>query len=146
MKWLSGKTNKSYRLLSEAEWEYAARAGTTSEYSWGGEVGRNNANCVGCGSRGDDDQTAPVDSFAPDGFGLHDMHGNVDEWVEDCWNGTCSGAPGDGNARTSGDCSRRLLRGGAWGVHPWFVRAASRSWGVSGYRSSLNGFRVARTF
>ena len=82
--WFSKMTGKPYRLLSEAEWEYAARAGTTTAYSWGDEIGKGNANCNGCGSEWDGRQTAPVGSFAPNQFGLYDMHGNVWEWVEDC--------------------------------------------------------------
>ena len=112
--WLSEKTGKRCRLLSESEWEYAARAGAATRYSWGDGIGRNRANCSGCGSRWDDRQTAPVGSFAANGFGLHDMHGNVWEWVADCWNGSYAGAPSDGSARESGNCSRRVLRGGAW--------------------------------
>ncbi len=84
--WLSKLTGKSYRLLTEAEWEYAARAGSTTAFSWGDDIGMGNANCDGCGSQWDRKQTAPVGSFAANAFGLHDMHGNVWEWVEDCWN------------------------------------------------------------
>jgi len=86
--WLSTKTGKPYRLLSEAEWEYAARAGSTTRYFWGDEIGRNRANCNGCGSQWDNQQTAPTGSFAPNAFGLYDMHGNVWQWVEDCRNGS----------------------------------------------------------
>ena len=81
--WLSRKTDKSYRLLTEAEWEYAARAGSRGKYTWGDEIGKNRANCDGCGSHWDK-QTAPVGSFQANAFGLHDMHGNVWEWVADC--------------------------------------------------------------
>ncbi len=115
--WLSRETGESYRLLSEAEWEYVARAGTTTRYWWGNNVGRNRANCDGCGSRWDDESTAPVGSFGANGFGLHDVHGNVWEWVEDCWHDSYAGAPRDGSAwlgNNGGDCSRRVLRGGSW--------------------------------
>ena len=113
--WLSRKTGERYRLLSEAEWEYAARAGTRTRYHWGHSIGRNQANCDGCGSRWDDEKTAPVGSFPANGFGLHDVHGNVWEWVEDCWHGSYAGAPTDGRAwATGGDCERRVLRGGSW--------------------------------
>jgi formylglycine-generating enzyme required for sulfatase activity len=144
--WLSRKSGKSYRLPSEAEWEYAARAGTTTRYTWGDDVGRNRANCDGCGSQWDDKQTAPVGSFAANRFGLHDMHGNVWEWVEDCWNGNYSGAPGDGTAWTAGrDCGRRVLRGGSWSFDPGNLRAASRGWDGTSSRLIISGFRVART-
>ena len=116
--WLSRETGESYRLPSESEWEYAARAGTATKYSWGNEIGVNRANCDGCGSRWDNQRTAPVGSFAPNGFGLYDMHGNVWEWVEDCWNGSYAGAPSDGGAWRSGDCAKRVLRGGSWGGNP----------------------------
>ncbi len=134
-----------YRLPSEAEWEYAARAGTTTRYSWGDEVGRNRANCRGCGSQWDDEKTAPVGSFPANAWGLHDMHGNVWEWVQDCWNGSYQGAPADGSAWESGDCSRRVLRGGSWGDEPWFLRAAARLRSPTGERNYYIGFRIART-
>ena len=143
--WLSRRTGERYRLPSESEWEYAARAGSTSKYSWGNEVGRNRANCNGCGSRWDGQRTAPVGSFAPNAFGLYDMHGNVYEWVEDCWNGSYADAPSDGGARLSGDCAKRVLRGGSWYVDPRYLRAAARNGSTAGYRNSGDGFRVART-
>ena len=102
VKWLSRKTGKKYRLLSEAEWEYAARATSQTMFPWGNSIGSGYANCDGCGSVWDDDLTAPVGSFAPNAFGLHDMHGNVYEWVEDCWHSDYEGAPSDGSAWTSG--------------------------------------------
>ena len=114
VRWLSRKTEQRYRLLTEAEWEFVARAGMTSARYWGADIGRNNANCNDCGSRWDDRQTAPVGSFEPNAFGLHDVLGNVWEWVEDCWNDSYAGAPADGTAWTSGDCRRRVLRGGSW--------------------------------
>jgi len=94
--WFSKMTDRPYRLLSEAEWEYAARAGTTTAYSWGDEIGKNNANCNGCGSAWDSRQTAPVGSFAPNQFGLYDMQGNVWGWVEDCLHTNYDAAPKDG--------------------------------------------------
>jgi formylglycine-generating enzyme required for sulfatase activity len=96
--WLSKITNKEYRLLTEAEWEYAARAGTTTAYYWGDEIGTNNANCNGCGSRWDAKQTAPVGQFDRNAFGLYDMIGNVWEWVEDCYHNNYEGAPTNGSA------------------------------------------------
>ena len=105
--WLSRMTGKPYRLLSEAEYEYAARAGTQTAYPWGDEIGNRNANCDGCGSQWDGKQTAPVGSFPPNQFGLHDMIGNVFEWTEDCFHNNYERAPADGSAWTEGDnCAR----------------------------------------
>jgi formylglycine-generating enzyme required for sulfatase activity len=129
--WLSGKTRKTYRLLSEAEWEYAARAGTTTAYAWGEQVGTGNANCVGCGSQWDNKQTAPVGSFSPNKWGLHDMHGNVWEWCEDDWR--------------EGDASFRVVRGGAWDDKPGSLRSTSRGKVAPDKPTDGVGFRVART-
>ena len=145
VRWLSEKTGEEYRLLSEPEWEYAARAGTGTRYWWGDEVGWNRANCHGCGSRWDGERTAPVGSFPPNGFGLHDVHGNVGEWVEDCLNAGYEGALKDGCARESGDCRRRMLRGGSWFSRPWSLRSADRYGSTTGLRIGYVGFRVART-
>ena len=143
--WLSSQTGQQYRLLTEAEWEYAARAGSTTQYSWGNDIGRNRANCLG-GDCGDGfDFTAPAGSFAANAFGLHDMHGNVLEWVDDCWNEDYVGAPSNGSAWLSGDCTRRVLRGGSWLLIPRYLRSASRNWYTAGIRSNIFGFRVART-
>ena len=98
VRWLSAWTGKTYRLLSESEWEYVARAGTETAYSWGDSVGVNRANCNSCGSQWDDEKTAPVGSFAANAWGVYDMHGNVYEWVQDCWNFGYEGAPADGSA------------------------------------------------
>ena len=145
VRWLSRRTGEAYRLLSESEWEYVARAGTTTRYWWGNEIGRNRANCDGCGSRWDDERTAPVGSFSPNAFGLQDVHGNVWEWVEDCWNESYRGAQSDGGVWESGECGRRVLRGGSWGDNPGSLRAAIRSGDSTGCRDNDNGFRVART-
>ena len=146
VRWLSQETGESYRLLSESEWEYAARAGTVTAYSWGNEIDSGRANCDGCGSQWDDSQTAPVGSFSANGFGLHDMHGNVWEWVEDCWNGSYNGAPSNGGAWQQGNCSWRVLRGGSWLNLPWDLRSANRGWLTTGVGLDDVGFRVARTF
>ena len=143
--WLSSETGATYRLPSEAEWEYAARAGTTTKHAWGDEVGVGRANCIGCGSQWDGRQTAPVGSFSANAFGLHDMQGNVLEWVADCWNRSYAGAPSRGEAWLQGDCSRRVLRGGSWFDIPHRIRAAPRSIDDSGNRVDDVGFRVART-
>jgi formylglycine-generating enzyme required for sulfatase activity len=152
--WLARITGKEYRLLTEAEWEYAARAGTTTAYSWGDDIGKGNANCYGCGSQWDV-QTAPVGSFTPNDFGLYDMHGNVHEWVEDVWHGNYSGAPVGGSAWLEGaDRRQRVIRGGAWSNHPPYLRAAFRGWETFDYYRNGNvdnvgvnnvGFRLART-
>ena len=148
--WLSAETDEMYRLPSESEWEYAARAGTETAYSWlyweDGRLGNNRANCRYCGSRWDGEQTAPVGSFGPNAWRLHDILGNVFEWVEDCWHENYAGAPSDGTAWTSGgDCGRRVLRGGSWSYHPGGVHSAFRYSGSTGIRSPSYGFRVART-
>ena len=156
VEWLSKKTRKAYRLLRESEWEYVARAETRTRYWWGDEIGRNRANCAGCGSRWDGGQTAPVGSFSANGFGLHDVHGNVWEWVEDCYNDSYHGAPSDRSAWESGDCSRRVLRGGSWSSEPRSLRSAFRSLMDSGDRNNKCGrkkygqnndlgLRIART-
>jgi formylglycine-generating enzyme required for sulfatase activity len=141
--WLSRKTGKSYRLLSEAEWEYAAQAGTDREVA--ATPGANQANCAGCGSRWDKKQTAPVGSFAANAFGLHDMIGNVWEWTADCWNETYAGAPADGSARLSGDCTQRVLRGGSWYFSPDSASSALRERIPPYIHIDYVGFRVART-
>jgi formylglycine-generating enzyme required for sulfatase activity len=135
--WFAKMTGRPYRLLTEAEWEYAARAGTHTAYSWGDEIGKDNANCEGCGSQWVGLGTAPVGSFAANGFGLHDMHGNVWEWVEDCAHQYDSSKPPN--------CNWRVHRGGAWNGSPRDVRSASRMEGAPDDRGRNVGFRVART-
>jgi formylglycine-generating enzyme required for sulfatase activity len=145
--WLSEVTGKTYRLLSESEYEYAARAGTTTAFPWGDDIDKNMANCNGCGSQWDAKQTAPVGSFAPNRFGLYDMVGNVFEWTDDCIHDSYIGAPTDGSVWTSdGDCSNHIIRGGSWLSDPENLRSASRVWLTSSdRRDSGLGFRVART-
>jgi formylglycine-generating enzyme required for sulfatase activity len=143
--WLAKKTGRGYRLLSEAEWEYAARAGFATRYPWGDEPGINRANFNGSGSQWSGKQTAPVGSFQPNPFGLHDMIGNVWEWTQDCWNDSYKGAPEDGRAWETGDCGRRVVRGGSWDYGPQGCRCAIRNWFEPGVRDSNLGFRLART-
>ena len=121
VRWLSRKTGKRYRLLSESEWEYVARAGTSGPFHYGKTLSTVQANydgryTYGSGRKGEYRRgTVPVGSFPANAFGLHDVHGNVREWVDDCWHGDYRGAPADGSAWTSGgECSRRVLRGGSW--------------------------------
>nr|WP_273703197.1 formylglycine-generating enzyme family protein [Candidatus Accumulibacter vicinus] len=143
--WLAKKTGKPYRLLSESEWEYAARAGTRTRYPWGNEPGTNRANFFGSGSQWNGKRAAPVGSFAPNAFGLYDMIGNVWEWTQDCWNDSYAGAPMDGLPWLKGDCGRRVVRGGSWSSKPEVARAAFRYWDEPGLRNDDLGFRLART-
>ena len=143
--WLSAQTGKRYRLPTEVEWEYAARAGTETRYWWGDEIEHNKANCVGCGSQWDNKKTSPVGSFEANPFGLYDTAGNVWEWVEDCWHESHEGAPNDGSAWISGgECNRRVLRGGSWDDNPRGVRSAIRSGFYRDYRDTVSGFRLAQ--
>ena len=129
-KWLSSKTGQPYRLLSEAEWEYCCRAGTSTHFWWGDEISIQQANydgnyTFGKGSKGEYRQkTLPVESFQPNPWGLYQVHGNVWEWCQDCWNDNYHNAPADGSAWTTGDCSRRVLRGGSWSNNPQYLRSA----------------------
>jgi formylglycine-generating enzyme required for sulfatase activity len=139
-KWLSDQTGKEYRLPTEAEWEYAARAGTDTEYWWGNEIGKNKANCYGdmCGDSFE--YTSPVGSFDANQFGLYDTSGNVWEW-------TCSEYTDKYNNQEK-QCfttaNRLSLRGGSWLTSAWSVRSAGRGWGTPTYRADLDGFRVSR--
>ncbi len=140
VRWLRRKTGKEYRLLSEAEWEYAARAGTTTRYSLGDYLSPREANYDETAGK-----TQPAGSYAPNGFGLYDMHGNVTEWVQDCWNNNYAGAPTDGRAWESGGCADRVLRGGFWYLNSRYLRSADRSRNAAWFRNYGFGFRVART-
>ena len=119
--------------------------GNGDEIQLGNEIGRNRANCSGCGSQWDNRQTAPVGSFSPNSWGLYDMHGNVWEWVQDWWNDSYYGAPENGSAWERGDCFKRVLRGGSWTDTPWHLRSASRNRSGYGVQDGYSGFRVART-
>ena len=156
IEWLTAQTGESYRLPSEAEWEYAARAGSATKYHFGNSVSqlcryanhadtstdfvwRNESCSDGVGKR-----TAAVGRYQPNSYGLYDMHGNVWEWAEDCWNETYRGAPTDGRAWTSGDCGQRVIRGGSWDGDRWSLRSAYRYRFTRTYRNSGIGFRLAQ--
>jgi formylglycine-generating enzyme required for sulfatase activity len=144
VQWLSRKTGKRYSLPSESQWEYAARAGTTTTYHSGDAIGRANANCRDCGSQWDGKQTAPVASFRPNSFGLHDMAGNVRQWTADCSNENYNGAPTDGSAWTAGNCGERMLRGSSWNSVRQIARSAQRMGIRPVVQSDGVGFRLAR--
>ena len=140
--WLSKKTGKDYRLPSEAEWEYAARAGTPTVYWWGDDIGSNRANCTNCGSQWDNKQTAPVGSFKPNPFGLFDTVGNVWEWVADCYHVIYQNAPADGSIWQAENCKEGVVRGGSWSYSQVNARAAYRLPSHPGNRLSSFGFRL----
>lgn len=151
VEWLSDTTGQAYRLPSEAEWEYAARGGSPLAYPWGRFASHTYANygtkhcCTGKADRADEwINTAPVGSFPPNGFGIHDTSGNVYEWVQDCFRDRYAGAPSDGTADLSGDCDRRRIRGGAWYSDPGRIRSSYRAWQTPDQRDYVIGFRVAR--
>ena len=149
--WLSHKTGKTYRLLSEAEREYVTRAGTTTAYSTGSSISTQQANYCANSEKfkrkqfGEDcrGRTVPVDSFQPNPWGLYQMEGNVREWTEDCWNPSYDGAPTDGSAWTGGMCQFRVARGGSWDTLR-ALRAAARAGPSAVDRNIVLGFRVAR--
>ncbi len=145
VRWLAKTTGKAYRLPSEAEWEYAARAGTKTPYWWGKDVGGDRANCLVCGGEWGGTATAPVGSFKPNAFGLFDVHGNAQEWVADCWHDGYAGAPADGRAWVKdGNCKLRILRGGSWLSLARSLRVSHREGYDPTFRYASNGFRVAR--
>jgi formylglycine-generating enzyme required for sulfatase activity len=143
--WLSDQTGKRYRLPSEAEWEYAARAGTETPWSFGNAA--SDLGAVAWYSENSDGQTHPVGEKEVNPWGLHDVHGNVWEWVQDCWHDSYDGAPTDGSAwgaEARGDCGRRVVRGGSWGYDPVGLRSAGRNWVGADIRYNDLGFRLAQ--
>ena len=130
IQWISEKTGLAYRLPTKDEWEIAAQAGSTTDYYWGNDVGRNNANCDGCGSEWDNRRTAPVGSFKPNAFGIYDMMGNVWQWTDTCW---------------QGNCAKRMFFGGSWNHRPQDMRAITRNWFDTNKRMRYLGFRLAMT-
>jgi formylglycine-generating enzyme required for sulfatase activity len=152
--WLSRKTGKAYRLPSEAEREYVTRAGTTTPFWWGSSITPNQANYTAisgypnarsAGTSPPSQRTVAVDSYEPNPWGLYQVHGNIWEWTEDCWSDSNIGNPGDGSARTTGDCSHRAVRGGSWLAYPQNVRSAYRARRLAADLLSGVGFRLART-
>jgi formylglycine-generating enzyme required for sulfatase activity len=142
--WLREITGRPYRLPTEAEWEYAARAGTSTRFWWGDSIGQGKANCQDCGGAWDRASPVSVGSFSANPFGLHDMNGGVMEWVADCWVQDYGGAPSDGSARTVQNCHQRALRGGSWRNDQSYATASSRLGYDAGVRYYTNGIRVAR--
>ncbi len=143
--WLTEKRRQRFRLPTEAEWEFACRAGTRTPFAVGGEIALTHANYlydeagrrIGCGKR------TAVGSYPPNAFGLHDLHGNVCEWVADSWHPDYRGAPGDGQAWIKADDERRVLRGGAWDYLPRLLRSSWRDWRPADYAGDNVGFRLA---
>jgi formylglycine-generating enzyme required for sulfatase activity len=149
--WLSGKTGKTYRLLSEAEREYVARAGMRTAFWWGATISPRQANYNGTYIYGNSptgeyrQRTVPVDAFRSNRWGIFQVHGNVWEWTQDCWHENYAGAPADGSPWDSGRCGYRIVRGGSWATYPGDLRSAVRGRFASDFRSDSLGFRVART-
>ena len=141
--WLAGATRKPYRLPSEAEWEYAARGGTQTKYWWGDQVQSGMANCKNCNDNSAAEQPMKVGSFKPNPFGLYDMGGSVDQWVEDCWHKNYQGAPADGSAWVDGECASHVIRSGSWKNDARYVRPPNRDSYDTNVRYPTHGFRVA---
>jgi formylglycine-generating enzyme required for sulfatase activity/class 3 adenylate cyclase len=141
--WLAGATRKAYRLPSEAEWEYAARGGTQTKYWWGDQLQSGMANCKNCNDNSGAEQPMKVGSFKPNPFGLYDMGGSVDQWVQDCWHKNYQGAPADGSAWVEGECGSHVIRSGSWKNDARYVRPSNRDSYDTNVRYPTHGFRVA---
>jgi formylglycine-generating enzyme required for sulfatase activity/class 3 adenylate cyclase len=141
--WLAGATRKAYRLPSEAEWEYAARGGTQTKYWWGDQFQPGMANCKNCTDIAAAEQPIKVGSFKPNPFGLYDMGGGVDQWVEDCWHKNYQGAPSDGSPWVEGSCASHVIRSGSWKNDARYARPANRDSYDTNVRYPTHGFRVA---
>jgi formylglycine-generating enzyme required for sulfatase activity len=141
--WLAGATRKAYRLPSEAEWEYAARGGTQTKYWWGDQVQPGMANCKNCNDIAAAEQPIKVGSFKPNPFGLYDMGGGVDQWVEDCWHKNYQGAPADGSAWVEVECASHVIRSGSWKNDARYARPSNRDSYDTNVRYPTHGFRVA---
>ena len=141
--WLAGATRKAYRLPSEAEWEYAARGGTQTKYWWGDQFQPGMANCKNCTDIAAAEQPIKVGSFKPNPFGLYDMGGGVDQWVEDCWHKNYQGAPSDGSPWVEGGCASHVIRSGSWKNDARYARPANRDSYDTNVRYPTHGFRVA---
>jgi formylglycine-generating enzyme required for sulfatase activity len=145
VRWLSQSTKARYRLPTEAEWEYAARARTATKYWWGNVLTPGKAACRGCGSGYSGERPTKVGLFAPNGFGLFDMTGSIDQWVSDCWNRNYDGAPRDGSSWDRPNCRQHVLRGGAWKNDVSYSRTSSRDSYDTDVRYPTHGLRVVRT-
>ena len=145
VRWLSRVTKQEYRLPTEAEWEYSARANTQTRFWWGDTVGSGNANCKDCGGKWDRSAPAEVDAYPPNPFGVYGANGGVWEWVTDCWHKSYHGAPNDGSSWDKPDCRENVIRGGSWRNDASYIHSASRFKYDTNVRYLLNGFRVAKT-
>jgi formylglycine-generating enzyme required for sulfatase activity len=145
LKWLGTVSGKTYRLPTEAEWEYAARGGTATRYWWGDQFATGKANCKECGPPWHADSPADIGSFAPNPYGLYDMNGSVWEWVSDCWHNSYKEAPGDGRSWDQPNCSVRAIRGGSWREGTSYMLSTTRFKYDASVRNGQNGFRIARS-
>jgi formylglycine-generating enzyme required for sulfatase activity len=144
VKWLGTTTGKPYRLPTEAEWEYAARGGTTTPYWWGNKMKNGTANCKACGQPWHQEGPEKVGSFSPNPYGLYDMNGSVWEWVSDCWHNNYKKAPENGSSWNEASCRTRVIRGGSWREDASYMTSTTRFKYDASVRYSQNGFRVAR--